>query len=120
MIKVLVDANLPYSSKQLLAGLGFDAVHVRDVGLASASDEKIFRYAQKNGRIILTRDLDFADTVRFRPGKHQGIIVMRVSYLLTAGQINNVLKDFMKNVPTAKLKRSLAILEIGRYRLRRE
>ncbi|OGB90192.1 hypothetical protein A2625_04335 [candidate division WOR-1 bacterium RIFCSPHIGHO2_01_FULL_53_15] len=120
MVKFLVDANLPYSSKMLLKKLGFDAVHVRDVKLNTASDEKIFRYAQRQGRIILTRDLDFAAAIKFRPGKHQGIIVMRISYLMTAQQINGILEDFMRNVSRAKLKKSLVILEIGRYRLRRD
>ena len=120
MIKFLVDANLPFSSKLLLEELGFNALHVRETEFGAASDEKIFNYAQKTGRIILTRDLDFADAVRFKPGKHHGIIVMRISYLLTTPQINRILKDFIKNVPSDKIKRGLVILEVGRYRIRKD
>lgn len=120
MLKFLVDANLPFSSKLLLEELGFDSLHVRETKLSDASDEEIFRFAQKAGRIILTRDLDFADAVRFKPGTHHGIIVMRISYLMTAGQINRILKEFMAKVYPGKIKKGLVILEIGRYRLRKK
>jgi len=116
--KFLIDANLPFSTKNLLQELGFDAQHVRETDLKSASDEKIFRSAQRKGQILLTRDLDFADAVRFKPGKHQGIIVLRISYLMTATQINCIVKEFFKEVDLKKIKRGLVIVEVGRYRLR--
>lgn len=117
-MKFLVDANMPYSSKLLLEELGLAAVHVREVGLMSASDQAIFNYAQKGKQIIITRDLDFANAVRFKPGENYGIIVMRISYLMTAFQINKILKNFIDKVNLNKLKKSLTILEMGRYRLR--
>jgi predicted nuclease of predicted toxin-antitoxin system len=118
-LKFLVDANLPFSCKELLEKLGLNARHVREVGLGSASDEAVFNYAQKTGRVIITRDLDFADAVKFVPGKHYGIIVMRISYVMTASQINGILKNFLQNVSFNKIRRGLVILEMGRYRLRR-
>lgn len=120
MAGFLVDANLPYSSKILLEELGFTASHVREVGLRNAKDEEIFRFAQKDKKIILTRDKDFADAVKFKPGKHQGIIVMRISYLLTATQINRILKGFIQTVEVVKLRKALVILEAGRYRIRKK
>lgn len=117
-MKFLIDANLPYSAKETFENNKLDAVHVRDVGLFDASDEDIFRYAQKNDKIIVTRDLDFADAIRFVPGKHHGIIVIRVSYLMTAVSINKIINSFLKKALLDKIKNALVILETDRYRLR--
>lgn len=117
-MKFLIDANLPNSAKEVFADNNLDAIHVREVGLFDASDEEIFRYAQKNNRIIVTRDLDFADAIRFVPGKHCGIIVIRVSCLMSADQIKKVLRSFLEKAPFNKIKKVLVILEASRYRLR--
>jgi len=118
-VKFLIDANLPYSSKILLESMGFDASHVKDVGLTNALDDEIFLFAQKNECIIITRDLDFSNIIKFVPGKYYGIIVMRVSYVLNSEQINNVLKEFFEKVDLGEIKKALVILEGERYRLRK-
>jgi predicted nuclease of predicted toxin-antitoxin system len=118
-MEFLIDANLPHSSKILLEELGYKARHVADVGLGASSDDEIFRYAQKHKCIIITRDLDFANAVRFKPGKHFGVIVMRISYLMTAKQINRILREFIKKVSISEIENGLVIVEIGRYRLRK-
>jgi predicted nuclease of predicted toxin-antitoxin system len=62
-VRFLVDMNLSPAIADGLRSLRFDAVHVRDVGLARASDEEIFRFAAGERRTIVTADLDFADIV---------------------------------------------------------
>jgi len=42
---------------------GHDALHWRDIGAADAVDEKIAAWAAKDGRCVLTGDLDFAAMV---------------------------------------------------------
>ena len=59
-MRFLVDAQLPPGLAQALANLGDDAEHVCDVGLGSARDQDVWRYAEAHGAIIVTKDADFA------------------------------------------------------------
>ena len=59
-MKFLIDAQLPPALAHWLREAGYDAQAVRDVGLREAGDGEIWRYAQAQGRVIVTKDEDFA------------------------------------------------------------
>jgi predicted nuclease of predicted toxin-antitoxin system len=60
-LKFLIDANLPPALAHWLKNAGEDdAVHVFDLGQANALDTDIWRLAQRDEYIILTKDVDFA------------------------------------------------------------
>ena len=44
-MRLLIDANLSPRVAAQLADMGFDAIHVADVGLLTAADEAILEYA---------------------------------------------------------------------------
>ncbi len=62
-MRFLVDAQLPPALARLLGEHGHVAEHVADVGLGSASDATIWRYAIENDAVIITKDKDFPDQV---------------------------------------------------------
>lgn len=98
--------------------MGYNVVDAREVSLGGAKDPLIFEYAQKEGRIIVTRDKGFGNLLQYPLGSHEGIIVLRLPSTYTAVQINRVLEAFMRDVAAPQLERKLAIVEPGRYRLR--
>jgi predicted nuclease of predicted toxin-antitoxin system len=59
-VKLLVDANLSPRVAERLADSGYDATHVCDHGLLTASDEAIAAFAVDSGMIIVSADSDFA------------------------------------------------------------
>ncbi|MFQ5756433.1 MAG: DUF5615 family PIN-like protein [Acidiferrobacterales bacterium] len=59
MIRLPLDQGLPRSTGKILAGAAWDVVHVYDVGLARATDQKILDYARKDQRVCVTLDADF-------------------------------------------------------------
>ena len=59
-MKFLVDAQLPPALAQWLREAGYDAQAVREVGLREADDSGIWRHAQAQGRVIVTKDENFA------------------------------------------------------------
>jgi predicted nuclease of predicted toxin-antitoxin system len=59
-MKFLIDNQLPLALCGFLLGKGHDAVHVLDLGMASATDIDIGRFASMDGRAIITKDADFS------------------------------------------------------------
>ena len=62
-MRLLVDMKLSPELAMLLRDAGHDAVHVRDLRMQESPDERIFRRAAADGRIVLTCDLDFGEIV---------------------------------------------------------
>jgi predicted nuclease of predicted toxin-antitoxin system len=58
-VKFLVDNQLPAALAQYLRKRGFDCEHVLEIGLASASDLALCRYAETQERILISKDEDF-------------------------------------------------------------
>jgi len=59
-VRLLLDANLSPSLIDGLAEAGFDALHVGDVDLLTASDPAIIDHARANDLVVVTVDSDFA------------------------------------------------------------
>ena len=58
--------------------MGFEVEHVRRLDqLRGQPDEILFQYAVSKKSIIVTRDLNFANIVRFELYKLPGIVVLR-------------------------------------------
>jgi predicted nuclease of predicted toxin-antitoxin system len=77
-MKVKLDENLPLLLASALKGLGHDVHTSNEEGLAGCLDGQIWEAAQREGRFLLTQDLDFSDARRFVPGTHCGILLIRL------------------------------------------
>jgi predicted nuclease of predicted toxin-antitoxin system len=73
----LLDNNLPPSLCDWLEERDLYAVHVRNLGLASASDSQIWDYARTEGLAIVTKDRDFDRYVELSAG--QNMVVFRLT-----------------------------------------
>lgn len=58
-MRFLVDQPISWLIARDLNNAGYDAVHVRDLGLSTASDRQIIDRAAGDGRVIITQDADF-------------------------------------------------------------
>ena len=86
--------------------------------LKGAADAKIFEYAQKEGMIIISRDMEFGNILKYPLGSHCGIIVARLPYTFVRRQILDTIRKFFVDVEKSKLPNNLTILEVGKYRIR--
>lgn len=76
-MKLLVDANLAPRVVEAVVAAGFQAIHVRDVGLLHATDQEIFDWAAENGRVIVTADSDFAMLLAFSQARSPSVVQLR-------------------------------------------
>ena len=58
-MKLLFDQNLSHRLVSQLATEFPGSAHVRDVGLATATDPDVWDYARSNGFVIVSKDTDF-------------------------------------------------------------
>ena len=58
-MKILLDQNRSYKLVPAIAGLFPGSAHVRDVGLAEATDAEVWEYARVNSFVIASKDDDF-------------------------------------------------------------
>jgi predicted nuclease of predicted toxin-antitoxin system len=76
-MKLLVDANLSPRVAARLSDAGHDVVHVRDVGLLTASDEQISSYAVAEGRTVISADSDFATILALGGHTAPSLVLLR-------------------------------------------
>lgn len=55
----LIDNQLPEALSRFLKSQNLNSVHVAEVGLDEASDQKIWQYAKSSGAVIISKDEDF-------------------------------------------------------------
>jgi len=118
-MRFLLDADIPCSSARVLRKLGHEVLDVRDINLGAATDEEIMKYAKQNNFILVTRDIEFANILRYPKDSHVGIVVLRLPFDFTSEQINFVLNDFIESVKVEELMNNVTIVELGKYRIRR-
>ena len=61
-MKIKLDENLPTRLASLLVSMGHQVDSVVDEGLTGKPDSDVWIAAQKEGRFLVTQDLDFSDT----------------------------------------------------------
>ncbi len=117
----LIDANLPRSLADRIRLLGHSVTDVRGIGLGDADDEVIAALARREGMILLTRDFDFADVRNYPPAQYAGIAVVNFPSDTSAGVIVAMIEAALSDPGFLdKLPGRLAIIELGRVRLRAE
>ncbi|MBV8213803.1 MAG: DUF5615 family PIN-like protein [Verrucomicrobia bacterium] len=46
--------------------------------MVGSPDERIWARCQLEERFLITQDLDFSDSRKFKPGKHAGLLLIRL------------------------------------------
>lgn len=77
-MKIKLDENMPAILADDLTGLGYGCDTVMEEGLKGQSDSRVWDFAQREHRFLITQDLDFSDIRKFKPGSHAGILLVRL------------------------------------------
>ncbi|MBI3194537.1 MAG: DUF5615 family PIN-like protein [Ignavibacteriae bacterium] len=94
MIQFLSDECTYFSTVELLRQHGHEVVTLNELGLLQSDDLVVIEEAQKQNRILVTRDKDFSNILNYPPKKYQGIIVLRMD----AQDEDNVHSVFLQSI----------------------
>jgi predicted nuclease of predicted toxin-antitoxin system len=77
-MKFKLDENLPVQIAIDLRARNYDVQTVGEEGLTGHADTDVWQASQREGRVLITQDLDFSDARKFQPGTHHGIVLIRL------------------------------------------
>ena len=80
-MKLLLDQGLPRTAATELATLGWDVVHVGEIGMAAATDQEILRKALAEQRAVITLDADFHTILALEYASAPSVIRVRIEGL---------------------------------------
>lgn len=108
---------MPVEAAELLKQAGYDAVTVSTQNIIGTTDANLAKVCQKENRVLVTLDADFADIRTYRPKNFSGIIVMR----LNRQDKNYVLEVFRRSMllfNREPIEKHLWIVEEDRIKIR--
>lgn len=109
---------MPEALSEFLIAAGHQAETAFGEKLAGAKDPAVLQAAAREGRVLITFDLDFANIRTYPPGSHAGIVVFRLKdqrWRTLRQPVQHLLDETDLDI----LQGSLAIVEATRVRYRR-
>ena len=118
-MKFKIDENLPHEFAGTLRKAGHDAVTVVDEGLGGQEDGRILSACQREGRALITLDLDFSDIRLSSRGSIPGVVIFRVRRQDRPALIA-LLRRILPMFDREPLENRIWIIEESRVRIRGE
>jgi predicted nuclease of predicted toxin-antitoxin system len=116
-MKLKLDENLSRHLKPALVELGHDVLTAADEGLLSRPDVEVAACAAREGRMLMTLDIEFADLRKYPPGSHPGTVLFRPGSLGPLA-VNRLVADFARATDLSTLAGCVAVVEPHGIRVR--
>lgn len=117
-LRFLIDNALSPVFAEMLVRAGHDAVHVRDLGMQSATDEEIFEVAIGEGRTIVSADTDFGTILALRRTAEPSVVIFRRSSGRRPEEQARLLLRQLPRIADALERGSVVVIEEDRLRIR--
>lgn len=117
-MKLLLDQDIYQITAKFLLKQGHDVLLASALGLEEASDQKVLNAAQKEGRILVTRDRDYGNLV-FVKGAGKGVIYLRIlpkNLNLIHQELSRVLQIYSQK----ELVGAFVVIQASGHRFRRQ
>ncbi|HYF51261.1 MAG TPA: DUF5615 family PIN-like protein [Planctomycetota bacterium] len=114
--KLKLDENLGERGAETLRTAGHDVCTVVDQRLTSSGDPDLLTTCSREGRCLVTLDLDFSNTLVFKPADYRGIAVIRLPARPSHEDLMLAVSTFVKALEIKSIDGQLWIVERGRIR----
>jgi predicted nuclease of predicted toxin-antitoxin system len=118
-VHLLIDANLSPKVAVALSKSGLESVHVGDVGLLTAPDQRILAYAEANGFVIVSADSDFGELLAASRGATRpSAVLLRSADRLTSDEQAALLAANLPQIADDLESGAVVTIARGRMRIR--
>ena len=100
-----------------LRAAGHDAIHAVDLGLARSSDNEVLAAARREGRIVITADLDYPRLIALQQADRPGVILFRGG-AYSDREMLALLDRVLARASTLDLDHSIVVVDRTRIRRR--
>ena len=116
-MRFLLDMGISPLTAVYLRGLGHEASHLHEQDLDRLPDPDILAKALREGSVILTHDLDFADLLAAAGAELPSVVIFRL-HNMRPSNVNQHLEAILQRHDQALEEGALISVSEGRYRLR--
>lgn len=83
-MRLILDQGVPRDAAGLLREMGYECIHVGEIGMAHASDEAILSFAVQQNAVVITLDADFHAILAVSGAEGPSVIRIRMQGLNAA------------------------------------
>ena len=116
-MKILVDMNLSPEWVPVLQKNGWTAVHWSTVGKKNAEDAELMRWAEENGHLVFTHDLDFGTLLALTKRKNPSVLQVR-SQDVSPQYLEKHVVLALRQFEPALVKGAIVVVEEDKTRVR--
>ena len=116
-MKLKLDENLGVRGQSILRDNAHDVATVVEQNLQGSNDDQLATHCADEGRVLVTLDMDFANTLRFPPERTAGIAVLRLPTRPSLPLLLELVSTLAGALKTEPIHGRLWIVEPGRIRV---
>jgi predicted nuclease of predicted toxin-antitoxin system len=114
--RFLIDECLPVDVTLAFRARGLDVVDIVERGVRGLCDEEVWTLAIAEGRILVTRDLDFP--LRTSEQRPPGLVLIRAPKDATAPELGALVSALIDGISASSLVGCITVVSPRRYRQR--
>jgi len=117
-MRFLLDMPVSFLLLDVLQAHGHEGVHAHDIGKDRAPDDELLEIARREGRVIVTADLDFPRLMALSLAEGPGLILFRGGNY-SDQEMCELLARVLRRVPAETLEKSICVVDRKRIRVTR-